>query len=181
MLKRKKNYPIIPFIFLFIIHSSFKESSEYFLNYLYKKSIVNLVLKPGRSQNILSSSYSGTLPNKIIVNGKEQNPTSKIVSNNLYSSNNNNIALIWTDSLSSCANMFNSMTNIISIDMSKFDFSNVNSMDSMFCGCSSLKYINLDNIKTSSVTSMYNLFKDCSSLTYLNLNFFRWCKKCFKF
>ena len=169
MLKRKKNYQIILYIFLFIILSLFKESSEYFLNYLYKESIVKLVLKPGNNQNILSSSYSGTLPNKIIVNGKEQNPISKIVSNNLYSSNNNNITLIWTDSLSSCANMFNSMTNIISIDMSKFDFSNVNSMAYMFNGCTSLKYLNLDNIKTSSVTAMYNLFTDCSSLTYLNL------------
>jgi len=169
MLKRKKYYHIIPFIFLFIIYSSFKESTEYFLNYKYKESIVNLVLKPGNSQNVLSSSYSGTLPAQIKVNGQEQNPISKIVSNNLYSSNNNNIVLIWTNQVTTCANMFNLMTNIISIDMSKFDFSNVNSMNRMFYGCSSLKYLNLDNIDTSSVTDMYNLFSGCSSLTYLNL------------
>ena len=165
----KKNYRIITFIFLFIIHSLFKESAEYFLNYLYKESIVNLVLKPGNNQNILSSSYTDTLPNQIIVNGHEQNPISITINNYLDSSNNNNITLIWTSRLTTCENMFNSMTNIISIDMSKFDFSNVNSMAYMFNGCTSLKYLNLDNIKTSSVTAMYNLFTNCSSLTYLNL------------
>ena len=169
MLKRKKNYPIIHYIFLFIIHSSFKESTEYFPNYLYKESIVKLVLKPGNNQNILSSSYYGTLPNQIIVNGHNLSPISKTINNYLDSVNYNNITLVWTNRLSSCENMFNSMTNIISLDMSKFDFSNVNSMAYMFNGCSSLKYLNLDNIKTSSVTAMYNLFTGCSSLTYLNL------------
>ena len=169
MLKIRKNYRIILYIFLFIIHSLFKESDEYFLNYLYKESIVNLVLKPGNNQNILSSSYTDTLPNQIIVNGHNLSPIRITINNYLDSSNNNNITLIWTSRLTTCENMFNSMTNIISIDMSKFDFSHVNSMNSMFCGCSSLKYINLDNIDTSSVIIMSYLFKDCSSLTYLNL------------
>ena len=96
MQKIKKNYRIIPFIFLFIIHSLFKESAEYFLNSLYKESIVNLVLKPGNNQNILSSSYYGTLPNQIIVNGHNLSPISKTINNYLDSVNYNNITLVWT-------------------------------------------------------------------------------------
>ena len=65
--------------------------------------------------------------------------------------------------------MFQGLSNIISIDMSNFDFTNVYDMSYMFNGCSSLKYLNLNNIKTSQVTGMANLFTDCSSLTYLNL------------
>ena len=158
MVKRKKNYQIILYIFLFIILSLFKESSEYFLNSLYKESIVNLVLKPGNNQNILSSSYTDTLPDQIIVNGYNLSSISKTINNYLDSANNNNITLVWTSQVTSCNNMFNLMTNIISIDMSKFDFSHVNSMISMFYGCSSLKYLNLNNIDTSSVTAMSRIF-----------------------
>jgi len=168
MLKRKKNYEIISYLFLFIMFSFSKESTEYLLNFLHKESIVNLVIKPGNNQQILSSSYTNALPNQILVNGNVHS-ISKRISNYLDSSNNNNITLIWTDRLETCANMFDSMDNIISLDMSKFDFSNVYTMEYMFNGCSSLKYLNLDNIKTSSVTAMYNLFTGCSSLTYLNL------------
>ena len=113
MLKRKKNYQIILYIFLFIILSLFKESSEYFLNYLYKESIVKVVLKPGNNQNILSSSYYGTLPNQIIVNGYNLSPISKTINNYLDSANNNNITMIWTDRLTTCEYMFKLMTNII--------------------------------------------------------------------
>ena len=65
--------------------------------------------------------------------------------------------------------MFQGLSNIISIDMSNFDFTYVYDMSYMFNGCSSLKYLNLNNIDTSGVTKMTNLFTDCSSLTYLNL------------
>ena len=40
--------------------------------------------------------------------------------------------------------MFNGLTNIIEVDLSKFDASLVINMYTMFCDCSSLKSINLE-------------------------------------
>ena len=87
----------------------------------------------------------------------------------LSPSSNNNITLVWFSEITSCSYMFQGLTNIISIDMSNFDFSNVLNMEYMFTDCSSLKYLNLNNIDTSGVTKMTNLFTNCRSLTYLNL------------
>ncbi len=48
--------------------------------------------------------------------------------------------------------MFSGCNNIIEMDLSKFDTSQVDIMTDMFLGCSSLTSINLSNIKTSRVT-----------------------------
>ena len=144
-------------------------AKEYILKSLSKDSIVYMSIKPGTNQ-VLSSSYSGGLPSQIHVNGNSHNGRTYIISSSYLSSSEiNNISLIWNNSITNCAYMFNGLDNIISLDMSKFDFSNVNSMAYMFSNCGSLIYLNLNNINTSSVTAMHNLFYGCSSIEYLNL------------
>ena len=64
------------------------------------------------------------------------------------------------------------MEYIESIDLSKFNSSLVNNMESMFYGCISLKSINFSNFDTSSVTYMSYMFYGCISLISLNLSSF---------
>ena len=66
--------------------------------------------------------------------------------------------------------MFRDISEIIEIDLSKFDSSKITDMYKMFSDCSNLQKINFGNINTSSVENMQYMFKGCSSLTSLNLS-----------
>ena len=65
------------------------------------------------------------------------------------------------------------VVNIVSVDLSFFNSSLINDINSMFQGCNSLKEINFTNFNTSSVINMKKLFEDCSNLEYLDLSGFR--------
>ena len=62
--------------------------------------------------------------------------------------------------------------NMINVDLSNFDTSNITNMSNMFFGCSSLTTLNLNNFDTSKVLYMEDMFGYCTSLTNLNLNSF---------
>ena len=70
------------------------------------------------------------LPDQILVNDIIQNYTDKFVYNLI--SQENNITLRWNSQLTNCCGMFNDLSNIISIDFSKFDSSKVTIMTGMF-------------------------------------------------
>ena len=72
----------------------------------------------------------------------------------------------------SSSSMFESLSNVIEIDLSGFDTSNVTSMSSMFSDCKSLRSIDLSNFDTSNVTSMSSMFSWCTSLTSIDLSVF---------
>ena len=73
-----------------------------------------------------------------------------------------------TNRLKGARSMFQGCAQLISVDLSGFNTSNVTIMDGMFSGCSSLTTLDLSNFNTSSVTDMGNMFDGCSSLTTLN-------------
>ena len=62
--------------------------------------------------------------------------------------------------------------NIVELDLSNFDTSQVTDMQFMFSGMSSLTTLDLSNFDTSQVTDMKYMFRDTSSLTTLNLSNF---------
>ena len=62
--------------------------------------------------------------------------------------------------------------NILDLDLSNFDTSNVTNMRSMFNGMSNLTTLNLSNFNTSQVTNMSLMFRGVSNLTSLNLSNF---------
>ena len=62
--------------------------------------------------------------------------------------------------------------NIVELDLSNFDTSQVTDMQFMFSGMSSLTTLDLSNFDTSQVTDMKYMFRDMSSLTALNLSNF---------
>ena len=68
--------------------------------------------------------------------------------------------------------IFQDCSNLVSLDLSSFDTSNVTSMKGMLQSCSSLTSLDLSNLDTSNVNTMYYMFSDCSSLTSLGLSNF---------
>ena len=62
--------------------------------------------------------------------------------------------------------------NILELDLSNFDTSQVTDMQSMFDGMSSLTTLDLSNFNTSRVTDMKYMFRGMSSLTTLDLSNF---------
>ena len=132
------------------------------------------------------------LPDEIYINGDKQTDI-KYYYNFTYEENN--VTLMWNNSLKYTGCMFLGSTNIIEFDLSRFDTSEIKSMaemfrgcsllvsldlsnfntpqltclDNMFNGCSSLVSIDLQNINTSNIVGVYNLFSGCSNLKHLNL------------
>ena len=68
--------------------------------------------------------------------------------------------------------MFFGMSNLTTLNLSNFDTSKVTNMQYMFSEMSSLTSLNLSSFNTSNVTDMNNMFKHVSSLTSLNLSSF---------
>ena len=62
--------------------------------------------------------------------------------------------------------------NILELDLSSFNTSNVTDMQEMFRGMSNLTSLNLSNFDTSKVTNMAGMFYATSNLTTLNLSSF---------
>ena len=77
--------------------------------------------------------------------------------------------------------MFYNCSSLITLNLSKFNTSNVTIMSDassastsagMFQGCSSLTSLNLSGFDTSNITNMARLFQGCSNLTSLDLSSF---------
>ena len=68
--------------------------------------------------------------------------------------------------------MLNMLSNLVSVDLSGLDTTNLTEMTSMFYKCSSLKSVNLTGLNTSNVFSTANMFEDCTSLETVDLSGF---------
>ena len=77
-----------------------------------------------------------------------------------------------TSNVTNMNNMFNYCESLTSLDLSKFDTSKVTDMNSMFCCCWYLTSLDLSKFDTSKVTNMKFMFCNCNSLTSLNLSKF---------
>ena len=68
--------------------------------------------------------------------------------------------------------MFSGCSRLSSLDVSGFDTSQVTGMGSMFSGCSSLSSLDVSGFDTSQVTAMGSMFSRCSGLTNLDVSKF---------
>ena len=68
--------------------------------------------------------------------------------------------------------MFHGLTNLVSLDLSGFDTSNVTNMHWMFNGCNSLTELDLSNFNTSKVTRMEYMFDAMYNLNSLDISSF---------
>ena len=126
------------------------------------------MIKETGQQQIFYSSFSPK-PNNITINGNLQNTI-----NSKYNMNtpNSNITMIWNSKLKDCSYMFNECKQIVKINFSNFDSSEVTTMEKMFYNCRGLIKINFKNFNTSRVKNMNDMFAFCSSLTSLDLSSF---------
>ena len=151
-------------------------SSEKILLNLIKldfNSEITITIKGNNEQNILNEVFKNNLPNETYVNGVQIENSITIKG---LIDNENTIKMIWYYQLKTCREMFRGLSNIISIDFSKFDTSLVTDMSSMFYNCISLTSLDLSNFNTSSVESFLAMFFNCSSLKNLNLKNFNTSK-----
>ena len=180
-IKKRLNYSIIKgkdilliYILIILYLNLIMINSNDFL------SEINITINGIGKQKILSNSgpfscsYSNqsfnSLPNQTLVNGILQNNSDGYVYNLVYQTNI--ITMRWNYQITNCFAMFDGLNNIISIDLSNFDTSQVENFDCMFVNCISLKYINLNNMNTSLAKNMVEMFAFCSSLETLNLSSF---------
>ena len=68
--------------------------------------------------------------------------------------------------------LFQNMTALKSVDLSKAETANVTNMSNMFYACSNLITLNLEGMNTSNVTKMTSMFQGCNSLTNLDVSSF---------
>ena len=114
------------------------------------------------------------LPKEIIINNNEE----KHYYFNLpyeygFLNEGNIIQLVYDDSITSCRCLFLNCGNISEIDLTSFNTTNVNNMQSMFHNCFSLTSIKFgDNIQTSIVESMAYMCCGCFNLKELDLSNF---------
>ena len=165
-------YLIIFFIPIFL-------SKKSILRNLILESQITITIQGTGDQNILSTeaiSLDGvdytfnSLPKEILINGEYSGFTGKTVTG--LTNEENNITIIFDDSITDFTAIFSRLTNITKIDLSKCDTSKITDMRGMFYGCTSLTSLDLNNINTSSVVNMECMLFNCESLESLNLNKF---------
>ena len=170
--KFKNNLIILAFLSVITLSN---EENNTILN---TTSEITITIKGIGYQQILSNDNRcfvnnvnfNSFPNQIFINGVLQNYTGKKVYN--LQNQTNNITMKWNYQLTNCNIMFSGLTNIIKIDLSKFDSSKVTDMRCMFNSCTSLKSIDFKNFNTSLVTHMEGMFYECTSIEMLDLNYF---------
>ena len=159
-------------IFLFIINiANLNEKKIYVNRKLYSLNQITTKIKGEGTQSILNSEYE-YIPDEILVNG---NPSNIVEENKITNlENEENIILMkWNNKLTSCRQMFEYLINLIEIDLTEFDSSEVKRMDYIFNGCKNLKKIIMNNnFKTPNVINMASFFAYCESLTSLDLSNF---------
>ena len=81
-------------------------------------------------------------------------------------------AVVRVGGITKTSYMFYGCSNMISINLSEFDTSNVLSMQYMFSDCSGLTSLDLSGFNTSRVTEIAGMFNKCSGLTSLDVSGF---------
>ena len=77
-----------------------------------------------------------------------------------------------TSQVTDMYSMFNGMRNLTTLNLSNFDTSKVTDMSAMFHNMSNLTTLNLSSFDTSQVTNMHAMFSDTSNLTSHDLSNF---------
>ena len=140
-------------------------------------SIITIILKGEigdevRYLNFAPNSYVNNKPDYVYLNDQEEINYSENEFIILNKDDYNKVEIIWAHKLQFCNFMFDGCTSLISVDLTKFDASNVLYMNSMFRGCTSLLSVNLSNLNTSSLELTGFMFSGCTSLVSLDLSVF---------
>lgn len=163
--KNKILFNLLIFIYLIILISTF-DNQGIVLKYS------SITLKVEKSGNIkifhdkTTCSLHPPIPDQVYINGEKK----EFQSYYNFPGTNNNITLIWNNSIDKTLCMFDECSDITEINVSNFDSSKVTHLGAMFRKCSSLKSLDLSNFITSQNPKTNNIFEGCSSLEYLKLD-----------
>ena len=120
------------------------------------------------TQKILSDDYENTPPSSILINGNiTTNIGNEIINLELEE---NIITMKWDNKLDNCLNMFSGLTNLIEVDFSNFDSTEVTTMSFIFEGCSNLISVNFGYFNSTKLENMGGMFFECESLEYIDLS-----------
>ena len=78
--------------------------------------------------------------------------------------------IIFKKNLNSLNNLFKNNKEVIKVNFSNFNMSEVGSMKSTFSGCSNLEEVNFEGINTNKLTKMENTFENCTNIKKLDLS-----------
>lgn len=70
------------------------------------------------------------------------------------------------------SNMFSYFSLVTSLDLSKFDTSNIKNMTNMFTNCTKLTSLNISSFNTSNVIGMGGMFEKCENLISIDVSSF---------
>ena len=154
-------------IILFIPIIKTKEIKQRFLNF---ESIIFLRINTKGNRYILNKNFKH-LPTKVYINSVEE---PEIKENNYYTipTKKCNVTIIYDYQLTDCSKMFSGLTNILILNLSRFDTSLVTDMNNMFYGCNAMTHLDVRNLNTANVKDMNSMFKNCAKLKILNLGGF---------
>ena len=145
------------FLILFLLYSA----------KCFTKNEITLKTVYSGKQKILSDAFDrNSYPTSIEINGV---PQQEIKNEYQFEEIINTIKLTWDYEITTMSKMFQYLAIIESVDLSKFDSSNVIEMESTFKYCLSLKSIDFTNFNTSKVENMNFMFSGCKKLERLNL------------
>ena len=156
-----KLFIIIIYIFIQILSCNGQFTSNYFSN-------ITLRIN-GTGEKFIFGEDFRSIPNKIYINNIIQNEIKKSY---YFNQTENFVELIWKHNNIDCPYMFRYCRDIIEINLTNFDTSQVQNMFNMFEGCTSLTSLDLSNFDTSNVKVMNSMFDNCTSLTSLDLSNF---------
>ena len=151
---------------------SSKRNKLYKRRNLYLSNEIRIKIEGTESQEIFSSlsNLINNPPSTVLLNGNpvvlDENKITNLIEEE------NNITMIWENKLNNCDYMFYELENLLEVDLSNFDASEVITMNNMFEYCYNLISINLGNINTPKLKEISCLFEECHSLLYLDLSSF---------
>jgi len=165
---------IILYISFFIILLPLFQS----VNTLISNSIIKIKIFGKGKQRILSEKSELT-PSKIKFNGETHILIKEIsLSNNIESEYDVTIEFNFLELFGvetqkiSLKSLFQGMTNLLSVDLTEFDYSKIIDTSSMFLNCINLRSIIFGDFETSIVTNMEYMFSNCN-VTSLDLSNFK--------
>ena len=132
------------------------------------KNEIIIIINANISSEIIDYRYYNKI-SQVIVNGEESNIHEY---KNHLKIGENEINIVLKEKLNNCEYMFNYLSNILKINLSNFDLSDVENMRYMFYHCDSLVSLDLSNHNASSVINMEFMFYYCKSLVSLDLRNF---------
>ena len=181
-IKQKYELIILYISFFILLQSLFQSVYSLRQLKLLRNLSSNSILKIkifGKGKQRVLSEKSAIIPSIIKGNDQTHRLTKEITLNNNIESECditlefNFLELFGFETIKiSLKSLFQDMTNLLSVDLTKFDYSKITDTSSMFKNCINLKSINLGSFDTSMVSNMGYMFSNCS-VTSLDLSKFK--------